>query len=346
MAMARVTLADVAQKAGVSNWTVSVVLNRRQEADRLSDECIERVRNAARELGYQGNYHARTLSRGKAMTLGFISRYNERDIMRPMIESGFTAEGNTLGYEMLSLSDLDGEAAIQRAARYVQQGRIDGFAIFSGVPPYSHVAEQIPPSVPLVHVWFHPLLVFPLVTIDAAPGLHDAVAHLAELGHRRLFWLDIRRPSGSSAPDRRQAVREAVAEQELELSEHLLEMSAAPTGRPPAVCHKAVRERLDVLGDATAVLCYNDALAAGLCAALRENGRRVPEDVSVVGFDDVQAYYAVPQLTSVSHRFAEMGRTAVRHLAELIESGEDRGEEVIRVPSRLVVRESTGPAPE
>jgi LacI family transcriptional regulator len=265
--------------------------------------------------------------------------------MRPVIESGFTAEANEHGYEMLSLTAPDGEQAIRRAARYVQQGRIDGFAVFSGVPPDSRITDEIPPSVPLVHVWFYEGLLYPVVTLDPAPGLEQAVSHLVDMGHKRLAWLGLQGPEGPGAPDRLQAVRDAAGTHGIEITERFIAPRQQALGHSASVFYEKLSGKLDTLEEATAVLCYNDALAVGLCVALREAGLRVPEDVSVVGFDDVQAVHAVPRLTTVSHCFAEMGRAAVRHLDELIESGEERSEEAILVPSRLVVRESTAPAP-
>jgi DNA-binding LacI/PurR family transcriptional regulator len=338
-------MAQVADRAEVSAWTVSVVLNERPEMQRLTDECVERVQEAARDLGYLGNYHARTLKRGKALTLGFISNYNERDIMRPMIESGFAAEANEHSYEMLTVSSEKGEDAILRAARYVQQARIDGFAVFSGVPPTSSITEQIPPAVPLVHVWFYAGLLRPVVTVDPTPGIRQAMEHLAELGHRRIAWLGLKTPDGPGAPDRLEAFRRAAADLGLARAERFVAPEHHAEHSRSFAFYRTLRDLPDPLQGATAALCYNDPMAIGLCSALREQGLRVPDDVSVVGFDDVEAARAIPPLASVSHRFAEMGRAAVRHLHELIESGQERGDDVIRVPSRLVVRESTAAPP-
>jgi LacI family transcriptional regulator len=341
--MGRVTITKVAKEAGVSIGTASLVLNNRAKENRLSDECIARVRRAAQDLGYQGNYHARTLLRGKAMTLGFISNYNERDNKRPMIESGFTAEANVHGYEMLSLSAPDGENALRRAARYVEQGRIDGIAVFSGIRPESAVTEDISPAIPIVHVWFSAGRLHPVITVDPAPGIRDAVRHLAELGHRRATWLSLSAFGGPGPGERLTVFKEACAVSGIAATEYILP-SDAPLpvrGGGPQTFYAVLHGKLEPLADATAVLCCNDALAIGLCAALRDEGRYVPGDVSVIGFDDVEAFRSIPPLTSVSHRFTEMGRAAVRHLHEMIETGAERGHSVVRIPSELVVREST-----
>jgi DNA-binding LacI/PurR family transcriptional regulator len=107
--------------------------------------------------------------------------------------------------------------------------------------------------------------------------------------------------------------------------------------------HRRFSGRLDFLCDATAALCYSDTMATGLSIALREDGRSVPRDLSLVGCDDTEAIYAAPPLTTISHVFMDMGGAAVRYLDETIENVAERTETEIWVPSRLVVRESTTP---
>jgi DNA-binding LacI/PurR family transcriptional regulator len=196
----------------------------------------------------------------------------------------------------------------------------------------------------MTHIWFAPDGFEPVVTFDPAPGIHEAVQHLAGLGHRRITWLGIETEHGVELPERRRAFCAAALEADVEPVEQYLTLeprAGDPEKRTVSRFHQELRRRPGMLRDTTAVICLNDAMATGLSLALREQGRRVPEDVSLVGFDDTQAIYAAPPLTTVSHSFMEMGRAAVRYLDELIESGEDRTEKEIRVPSRLVVREST-----
>ncbi len=342
--MGRTTIRQVADAAGVSIGTASLVLNGRSKEKRLSDDCVERVNAAAKELGYVGSYHARTLVRGKAMTLGFVTRFHAQDMTRPGIETGMATEADERGYEILNILMPDGHAAIRRAVRYVEQGRIDGFAVFMGGWTRSDVAREIPADVPVVHVWFAPDGFLPLVTMDPAPGIAEAVDHLADLGHRRVAWLGIETPEGRELPDRLAAFREASTETGLSTIEHYVTMPARRPKLPDRTVsgfHERFAGRLDFLDGATAVLCYNDTMATGLSIALREDGYSVPDDISLVGFDDVQAIYASPPLTTISHVLPEMGRAAVRYLDELIESGRERRDTEVRVPSRLVVRRST-----
>ena len=344
--MGRTTIRQVADAAGVSIGTASLVLNGRSKEKRLSDDCVERVNTASKELGYVGSYHARTLVRGKAMTLGFVTRFHAQDMTRPSVETGMATEANERGYEILNILMSDGHAAIRRAVRYVEQGRIDGFAIFMGGWTRSDVAREIPAHVPAVHIWFAPDGFFPLVTMDPAPGIAEAVEHLAELGHCRVAWLGIETPESRELPDRLAAFREASKEADLSTIEHYVKMPARRPKQPDRTVsgfHGRFAGKLGFLGDATAVLCYNDAMATGLSIALREEGRSVPGDVSLVGFDDIQATYASPPLTTISHVLPEMGRASVRYLDELIGSGDQRQEAEVRVPSRLVVRRSTAP---
>jgi DNA-binding LacI/PurR family transcriptional regulator len=138
--------------------------------------------------------------------------------------------------------------------------------------------------------------------------------------------------------------REAASAAGLEPAEHFIPVKVDMPGesnRTVSEFRKRFSGNLELPQDATAAICYNDTMATALCIALNERGLRVPDDVSVVGFDDTQAIYAAPPLTTISHSFAQMGCAAVSYLNDWIESDAERTEEIIRVPSRLVVREST-----
>lgn len=335
--MARVTLAEVADKADVSVSAVSVVLNGRAKERRLSDDCVQRVHAAARQLGYRGNYGARTLARGKAMTLGFVAKYVAGDPARPRIETGFEREANDYGYEVLTLCLGPDESPLERALDYVKQGRIDGFAIYVGGWTTLPAVAQIPPGVPVCHVYYHPESFRPVVTLAPEPGIREAVRHLASLGHRRVAWIGIEQDGQVQLPERLDAFRDASGEAGLETVEHCL----ADTGLRAYDLYRGLEPARSVLSGATAALCYNDIMARALAAALRDAGLRVPEDVALVGFDNTSARDAIPPLTTISHSFVEMGRAAMRHLASMVEEGRERSEEIIRVPSRLIVRRST-----
>jgi LacI family transcriptional regulator len=343
--MARITLTQVAGQAGVSVGTASLVLNGRWKEKRLSEDCVSRVRDAANQLGYRGSYHARTLHRGKAMTLGFVTRFHEQDMSRPGVETGLTDEANRRGYEILNIVLTDGEAALQRAVRYVQEGRLDGFAVFMGGWSSPEITDRIPPEVPMTHIWFAPDGFKPVVTLDPGPGIACAAEHLAELGHRRVAWLGLTTPQGLQVPERLEAFQAAARNAGIDVVEHRLAVNETPRRDTCTVhrFHRQLSADMDWLEGTTAAMCYNDTMATALGIALRDRGVRPGEDFSLVGFDDTQAIYAAPPLTTVSHMFARMGAEAVRVLEEMIAGPGRRPPTVTKIPSKLVIRESTCP---
>lgn len=344
--MARITLTQVADQAGVSVGTASLVLNGRSKEKRLSDGCIARVKDAASQLGYRGSYHARTLHRGKAMTLGFVTRFHEQDMSRPGVETGLIDQANRRGYEILNIVLPDGRGALQRAVRYVQEGRLDGFAVFMGGWTEPKITREIPPEIPMTHIWFAPDHFQPVVTLDAAPGLAEAAKHLASLGHRRVAWLGLRAAGKVQTPERLEAFRAAARGADIDVREHYLHVEESPRRYTCTVqrFHQQLSAGLEFLAGTTACMCYNDTMATALGIALRDRGICPGEDYSLVGFDDTQAIYAAPPLTTVSHMFPQMGAAAIDLLESMIDADGRRPETVTKIPSRLIVRDSTGPA--
>jgi LacI family transcriptional regulator len=280
------------------------------------------------------------------MTLGFVTRFHEQDMSRPGVETGLIDEANRRGYEILNIVLPDGEAALRRGVRYVQEGRLDGFAVFMGGWTGAKVTGRIPPEIPMTHIWFAPDNFQPVVTIDAGPGLAEAAEHLASLGHRHLVWLGLRAAGAVQTPERLEAFKAAARSAGMEVREHYLEVDESPRRDTCTVqgFHEQLSAGLGVLAGTTAAVCYNDTMAVALGLALRDRGIRPGEDYSLIGFDDTQAIYAAPPLTTVSHMFPQMGAAAIDLLESMIESGGRRPETITRIPSRLIVRDSTGPA--
>jgi LacI family transcriptional regulator len=348
----RVSIRQVAEHAGVSVTTASFVFNGKAEQMRISEDCTARVLTSARELNYQGNYHARNLIRGTAMTLGFISVYLDRDVVRPQVTVGMMRRARERGYEVLNLSADAPAAAYERGVRYVRQNRLDGLVAFM----HPGTAVELPDSdVPIVHVWFEPMATRPLVTLDPAPGVRDAVEHLVDRGHRSILWLGLERNGGMALPERRDAFLRASDAGGLRSQEYALRVNspAAHSGRTVAAFYRALMdafaaERLPLKGT-TAVMCYNDNIALALSMLLTQQGYEIPRDISIVGFDDVQAVNGVPPLSTVSFMFHEMGERAVDVVLRMVEEPDLRQEfddRIFHVPAEFIPRASTGPAPQ
>lgn len=342
----RPTQQQVAELAGVTRATVSYVLAGRAQEMKITDAVVRRVREAARQLDYTPSHAARSLASGKSMTLGLLLGGSASVVMPfwSQIAEGAEAAALGAGYDVLLVSA--GRAPAFAGIRYLRQGRVDALIALGQASPTSARAWRQAAVPPVVIQAFGPPGL-PTVGLDAAVGLRQAMQHLAGLGHRRLMWLS----PGRRHDYGRSAVAQRVA-QECGLSIEVvhLDVPARPIGLPPdagvAFWHDAIGARLSDPLAATAVLCWNDQMALGLYATLAQRGVRVPEQVSVVGFDDQEAALALPPLSSVSHEFHEMGAEATRLALRMVRgelSADAAAETVVLVPSRFVPRQSTGP---
>lgn len=347
------SIAEVADIAGVSATTASFVLNGRAREMRIGRATERRVLEAARHLGYSGNYAARTLQRGRSMTLGFVMPHDNPDLIRAAVTAGVLQGAAENGYEVLNVGTAGNGASdpVERGVRYLQGRRVDGLVLFTPPGTGSDDTVRAAAELPVVQVWFTPAGDLPVVSLDPAPGLRQAAQLLAELGHRRVTWLGVSGANGHARlPERLGAFLETAHEHGLTVHERSMADVVGPRWSGAldvgACCNALERARFDP-ADSTAVVCYNDSLAGGLCAWLARCGLRVPEDVSVIGFDDLQAACTAPPLTTVSHMLLEMGRVAAREVVNMaLHGGPSTPLRPLLVPSQLVVRGSTAAAPD
>ncbi|WP_432520800.1 LacI family DNA-binding transcriptional regulator [Kineococcus sp. SYSU DK006] len=325
------SMADVARLAGVSAQTVSRVVNDRANVDPATRE---RVLAAVDQLGYRANAAARTLATGSSRTIGVIaSTLSTHGAV--LVLDGITEEAARHGYRISlvpvhapSLRDVSGVAT-------ALAGRdVDALVVCVASSVLREASAGLPVDVPVVVTDGDGQDVFPAVDSDPRPGVRAAVEHLLGLGHRRIAHLA--GPDDSATARRRTTVWAQV------LREHGLPVPAAPAGDWSAASGAALGAALLAEHPATtAVVCANDQMALGLLRACADAGVRVPHDLSVTGFDDVEAAaYAVPRLSTVRHDLVEVGRRAVRAVLQRLDPGADVGP-VGLVPSEFVVREST-----
>ncbi len=229
---------------------------------------------------------------------------------------------------LVTMAGRSGERQVERAVRFLDEGRIDGLVLISSREDFS-----LPPALsqggwPLVLVGCEDAAA-PTVTVDDAAGVAAAVRHLAGLGHRRLLWLGPEDDPHSSVLRRRAACRQAVGEAGLHLEEQSFvwcvtsdgRLHSAPIEEQIASTRTHCAAQADLLQGATAVVCYDDVVACGLYAAARGRGLSIPDDLSVVGFDDFHAAHYLPPLTTVSHMLPAIGRRASEILQEMIDGG-------------------------
>ncbi|WP_371494255.1 LacI family DNA-binding transcriptional regulator [Kitasatospora sp. NBC_00374] len=325
--------ADVAALAGVSSQTVSRVANDRSNVE---PETRERVLSAMRILGYQRNSAARALTLGRFQALGVVTfdlsaHGNARTL------AAISRAAQAAGYSVnVVCAQEQTEDAVQQAVRRLTDQAVDGLVVIEA-QILDRPGFNVSSGVPVVVADGDPEHRFPSVDTDQAAGATAATRHLLDLGHRTV--LHVGGPQDSYAARRRAAAWHAA-----------LKAAGAPVpalelGDWTAESGYRIGRRLAERPDVTAVFAANDHMALGVVRALGEAGRRVPQDVSVVGFDDVpESGYFAPPLTTVRQDFEEVGRQCVALLLDRIDRPEGgRTNRSIAVPTELLVRSSSAP---
>jgi LacI family transcriptional regulator len=339
----------VAKLAGVSRATVSYVVNE-QTGGRvpISDETRQRVLDAIAELDYVPDARAQALRSGSTKTIGLIIP----DIHNPHfweIADGVEQEAYAAGYHILLSSIPPEYKYAEDIFETLSQRRIDGLIMVPSFIYHSEEAQQTLSSllkrrVPIVGITADldgVNLKIDRVVSDYRDITIEVMNHLLSLGHRRIAII-----YGIAVPalgtDRLFAYQESLKAAGLPVDPELV-VECGPTVEDS---YNAARHLLGLPERPTALLALNDLLAVGALRAVQDLNLGVPDDVSLFGYDNIPlAKYLVPRLSSASKEGEQLGREAVRLLlARLQDSG--RSPQKIKVPARLILRESTGPAPD
>lgn len=330
----RPTIVDVAQRAGVSKSLVSLVL---RGSPNVSDEKRQRVLDVAARLGYRPNAVARSLVQRRTSLLGVLLSDLHNPFFAEVID-GIQAEAATHGYRTILGTGDRVELSEARALETMLELRAEGLILASPVLPMRTIAaaSRELPTV-LVARRSRGASVDSVANDDVA-GAALAVAHLASLGHARIAHID--GGEGAGAPQRRRGYERAMRKHGLGAHVRVASGSYTEDGGRRGVTELLAGE------PPTAIFAANDLAAIGTLSALAERGIRVPEDVSVVGYDNTAlAGVRHIHLTTVDQPRPEMGRTAVTLLLERLEAGRRTGRHVLMPPS-LVVRGSSAPPPQ
>jgi DNA-binding LacI/PurR family transcriptional regulator len=336
-----VTSADVARRAGVSRTTVSIILNHPQ-AGGFPEETRTRVREAVTALGYSPNSAARMLVRGDTETIGLVISAPELmtiDGFVPQLLSGISETANRSGYRVLleTVADLDNPTAY---LDLVGGKRIDGLIVLNPQRRDKALIRLIDEGFPVVLLGSvgHPRE----YTVNSCNSkrVRELVAHLAALGHRRIAHIALSPPGYVTTNTRLATFRRAVRELGLDTDEGLIAYGRFSVDSG----YRAMIELLDRDPAMTAVFAANDTLALGAMAALRERGRRIPEDMAIVGFDDLPfAAYTAPPLTTIRSPALLHGQVAATKLIRLLH-GEAIAEQRTQIDTQVIIRRSCGSA--
>ena len=327
-------MSDVGRLAGVSHQTVSRVIN---GSPNVRAETRERVLAAMAELDYRPNSVARALVTGRSRTLGVVSF--DTTLYGPASTLlGIERAAHEAGYFMIvaSLKALTRDSVTEAIERLRLHG-VEGILVIAPYDDAIQALVDISAQVPLVAVEGGPAQGIPVACVNQFEGACQATRHLLALGHQTVWHIG--GPANFlEARERRDGWRVTLTEAGAAVHDPLLGDWSAHSGYELA-------QQLVGRPEVSAIFVANDQMALGVLRALHEAGRTVPEQVSVVGFDDVpEAPFFMPPLTTVRQDFDEMGNQGVRLLLDLILTGDGAPNPEAVVP-QLVVRASSGPAP-
>ena len=342
--MKKPTQSDVAQLAGVSRATVSYVINGKDtQGVPISYETRQRVLSAVDELGYVVNAGAQALRSGDTKTIGVLLPIYENPYFLQIL-SGVSNAANEAGYKVLLTNGVLNPEQTNQTITELAEQRIDGLILlidFASLP--AQVMEQLRKSThPIVEGSSSISSEFDLILQDYGEGMKAIMAHLFELGHRRVAYLHGVQESTTQGQDRLNAF--------LQVSDDInLAFESAKIYRCGQTMKDGYQKALSILQQPnrpTAIIAINDLLGMATIRAAVDLGLKVPDDLSIASFDDIPlAQFAVPRLTTIATSPEQNGRDAVQLLLQRIENPE-RPREIIRAGWQLYIRESTGHVPD
>lgn len=330
-----VTISQVAKEAGVSIQTVSRVINRRPD---VSVETRQRVEAIIARLGYRPNAIARGLASNRTRTLGLITA-DFSDYFFTQVISGAELEARKHGYFLMLGSTERNPKDEPEYIRLLTERHVEGvlFARPSSEPDERALIQLLRSRVPVVTTAYYlPGEDLTVVDVDNVEGGRSATRCLLSAGHTRIATI-AGPETWKSVTDRMRGYREALQEAGLPFDPQLI----ARGDWSYSSGYRAMQELLARNVQFSALFAHNDQMAIGAIRALCEAGKRVPEDVSVVGYDDIPAAeFCNPPLTTIRQPMREVGAVATRMLLEAIERPEEYHSREVLLATELIVRSS------
>jgi DNA-binding LacI/PurR family transcriptional regulator len=332
----KITLKEVAVRAGVSYQTVSKVLNRQAQVSR---ETEQRIMDAVRELGYRPNQIARNMRAKRSHMIGYSwvpTAPNQVNHILDQFLSSMVIEAEAAGYHLLPFPFREGEAQVDDYRELINTGRVDAFVLSSvnyNDPRLDFLLERKFPFVAFGRS--NPELDFPYVDVDGAAGLAQAVQYLIARAHHRIAaiaWPETSRVGNERLRgyfETLQASNLDTRSEWIERGEGSFEFGRAAATR--LLCLPAPQRP-------TAIVALNDTQAIGALHAARELGLESGRDIAIIGFDDApMSQYLLPPLTTVRQPIREVGRKCVEILIALVRGEQPKERQVLLQP-QLIVR--------
>lgn len=331
------TLQRVAERAGVSTATVSKVLS---NTPYFTEETRRKVMEAVEELGYVPNLAARALSSGRTHIIAVVfpqifDAIFTDPFMLHLLE-GVEAECHKQGYNMLmSTPRLSSQGFDAHYQQLIQSGYADGIVALDNIPARSVLQIAHERELPAVGIGYHDNKYH--VRSDDISGATQIMQHVLELGHRQIGIISVAEELNFSVRRRLNGLRSTA-------EKFNMDFNAFPQAEGDFSINSGARaadELLNTHPEITAIICLNDRMAMGAIQQARALGRSIPENLTIVGYDDIpSAAVFAPPLTTINQQAPEIGRAATRMLFEVIDGGNPHP---VNVPPVLIVRQSSAP---
>lgn len=328
-----ITMRDIAEKAGVSVNTVSRVLNNKTD---ISKQTRENVLKIAKELGYIKNITASSLRNNQTKIVGVILE-DITNLFFAEVMKGMEAAARKYGYQLLLMNTQTDAKKQREAIQTLLERRVEGILITPTEDGLSDFERLSHINVPVVIVGRHiERLQLDEIHSDEVKGGYLATKHLLSKGRKKILLINSI-PENSAARMREEGYRKALREANVHLPEDYIIVSSEPNMEAGYhAVFKAIEKKLDFDG----IFCYNDMFAFGAMRALEELGKRVPQDVAVVGYDDVAfASYYRPALTTIRINKFGMGFEAFKLLLQKLSGRRKKSKRVV-LDVELIARES------
>jgi LacI family transcriptional regulator len=330
-----VTLKAVAQYLGLTPGTVSAVLNDSPSARSIPEETKNRIRAAAKELNYRPNFFARTLRNKRTYTIGVIAEEIGDSYSSPII-SGIEQFLRQRDYFFLTVVHRHDQVLLNRYSQLLSERGVEGIITVD-------TTVQEAPTLPTVAIAGHKTLKgVTNIVLDHHQAAVLALHHLKELHHERVAFMK-GNPLSSDAKERWDAICHVAQDIGMKIDPELT-VQIDTDDPTPMLGYPFAKQLLAQGKPFTALFAYNDISAIGAIRAIQEQGLRVPQDISVMGFDDIPgAAFHSPSLTTVRQPLKRMGEVAAQTLLDRIEGNKEYLAEIAIEPE-LAVRESTAKA--
>lgn len=330
------TIRDVAKRAEVSVATVSRVLN---QSATVKEDTRQKVLSAIKECGFTYNAIARSLSTKKSVTIGVIVPAITNPVFAQSTR-GIQDFSNSCGYSII-LGNSDYSSDVEdRLIEVFKEKRVEGIILTCSNIYHEYIQSLKQVNLPYVLLYNTPFdKTLNFVTIDNYKAAYEIVEHLVKLGHRRIGMIAGRFDMSDRSLARSQAFKACLKDYGIpDQPIYLIETDLSFEGG-----RKAMGSLLDITPPLTGIFCSNDFMAMGAMKSIREKGLRIPDDISIVGFDDIEmASYFSPELTTIHQPAYEMGVKGAELLFKIL-SGESKGPQQIILDHKLIIRNSCGP---